>query len=234
MLNITYLQQEITRILGIKKMSYIWLGNEYGGFYVNLEALNRGSIIYSFGIGEDISFDKGIIRETGARVYGFDPTPKSIKWVDKNKIPGFEFMDYGIGVKDGFSKLYLPKNPEHVSGSVVETTNISKEYVRVELKSLRTIMKELGHEEIDVLKFDIEGLEYEVLSNILNDEIRIDQILVEFHERFLEDGKRRRKDLQKLLYLKGYKRFAVSKSGQEVSFMHKSLYNELLTKKNKK
>jgi FkbM family methyltransferase len=216
---------------GIK---FTWVGNQYGGFYVNLEVLTKDSVIYSFGIGEDISFDKGIIRETGSTVYGFDPTPKSIKWVEKNKVPGFEFMDYGIGVKDGSSKLYLPKNPEHVSGSVVETTNISKEYVKIKLKTLRTIMKELGHQKIDVLKMDIEGLEYEVLTNILDEEIRINQILVEFHDRFLEDGKKRRGDLQKLLQSKRYKKFAISKSGQEVSFMHSSLYNELLTKKGRK
>jgi len=231
MLKIRYIQQEISRIFGIKKIKYSWIGNDYGGFYVNLDALNKDSIIYSFGIGEDISFDKGIIRETGATVYGFDPTPKSIKWVEKNKVAGFEFMDYGIGVKDGFSKLYLPKNPEHVSGSVVETTSISKEYVKINLKTLGTIMKELGHQKIDVLKMDIEGLEYEVLTKILNEEMRINQILVEFHDRFLEDGKKRRKVLQELLQFKGYKKFAVSKSGQEVSFMHESIFNELTTKK---
>ena len=34
-----------------------WMGNDYGGFFLH-NYINSNSIIYSVGIGEDISFDR--------------------------------------------------------------------------------------------------------------------------------------------------------------------------------
>ena len=39
-----------------------WFGNDYGGFYVATEFVKENSIIYSIGIGEDISFDEQLIK----------------------------------------------------------------------------------------------------------------------------------------------------------------------------
>ena len=60
-----------------------WYGNEYGGFFVCPDYLTENSIVYSFGIGEDISFDLDIVRNHGCSVFGFDPTPKSIAWINR-------------------------------------------------------------------------------------------------------------------------------------------------------
>ena len=40
-----------------------WYGNSYGGFYVHSTPLNSNSIVYSIGIGKDISFDCKIIKK---------------------------------------------------------------------------------------------------------------------------------------------------------------------------
>ena len=45
-------------------------------------------------------------------------------------------------------------------------------------------MNEFGLNHIDVIRMDIEGAEYEVLENILNNRISVDQILSEFHDRY--------------------------------------------------
>jgi hypothetical protein len=54
---------------------------------------------------------------------------------------------------------------------------------RIELpvKRLGTVMKELGHERLDVLKLDIEGAEYAVLDDLLAIGVLPQQLLVEFH-----------------------------------------------------
>lgn len=45
-------------------------------------------------------------------------------------------------------------------------------------------MSDLHHQQIDLLKLDIEGSEYRVLDEILESQIPIHQIVVEFHDRF--------------------------------------------------
>ena len=139
--------------LGLKCESR-WYGNHYGGFYLNPSLINEESIIYSFGIGEDISFDLQLIDNHKCHVYGFDPTPKSIKWCQKQMLPeNFHFYDYGISEKTGKVDFHLPKNKEHVSGSLLHQENVSvSDKVTVEVKSINDIFKILKHEKIDVLK----------------------------------------------------------------------------------
>ncbi|HBX51988.1 MAG: hypothetical protein A2275_18000 [Bacteroidetes bacterium RIFOXYA12_FULL_35_11] len=202
-----------------------WYGNEYGGFFVAPDCLNKDSIVYSFGIGEDISFDTEIINQIKCSVHGFDPTPKSINWVKNNtQIPsGFFFHEYGIDKKDGVATFYLPKNTNYVSGSIVKGSERTSEGIEVQMKSLKTICQELGHDCIDILKMDIEGAEYSVIPEILSSCIKIKQILIEFHYRFFEDGFNKNKEIIALLKKNGFKIFAVSDSLEEVSFINENL-----------
>ena len=56
-------------------------GDSYGGFMVALNELQNESVVYSFGIGEDLSFSEGIMDTINCSIFAFDPTPKSIKYV---------------------------------------------------------------------------------------------------------------------------------------------------------
>ncbi|HOW26386.1 MAG TPA: hypothetical protein PK711_12035 [Bacteroidales bacterium] len=98
-----------------------WYGNSYGGFYIIPGLLNESSIIYSIGIGKDISFDKACIKKHNCTVFAFDPTPKSIEWIRKQKVNGkFHFFDYGISPsQSGHHDFFLPANPRAVSGSIL-------------------------------------------------------------------------------------------------------------------
>ncbi len=198
-----------------------WYGNGYGGFYLDPTAVPENAIVYSFGIGEDISFDQAIIAKHNCDVYGFDPTPKSIAWVSSNKVPEkFHFHPYGIGEKTGIVTFNLPKNKEHVSGSVYDHSLVDElNPVEVLLKEFTEIVKEKGHSRIDVLKMDIEGSEYAVMKGILESGIPIKQILVETHERFFPNGKEKGKEFFSLLKSHGYRIFAISDTYQEISLI---------------
>ena len=170
-------------------------GTEYGGFYLPSNYVKESSIVYSFGIGEDLSFAEDIINQGGG-VFAFDPTPKAIRFVENHSLflnPNFHFMPYGLSNQDGEEKFYLPTNDEWVSASTISHPCVDKKNViYVKMKTLRTIMKELGHKKIDVLKMDIEGSEFKVVNDIMNPDlepVNCRMICMETHERFFESDK---------------------------------------------
>ncbi|TRX51650.1 FkbM family methyltransferase [Fulvivirga sp. M361] len=198
-----------------------WYGNKYGGFFVIPDLIHSNSIIYSFGIGKDISFDSEIIEKHGCEVFGFDPTPKSIKWCQEQVLPkNFHLHEYGIASETGLASFYLPQNKNHISGSIVYNNNVSpNDFISVDMKAFKDIATELNHDKVDLVKIDIEGAEYDVLDNILQSSIVINQLVIEFHERFFKDGKDKTIKSINTLNKKGYEVFAVSDSFEEVSFV---------------
>jgi FkbM family methyltransferase len=198
-----------------------WYGNDYGGFYINPMLLTSNSIVYSFGIGQDISFDLEVIKHHQCQIFGFDPTPKSIEWIRNQNLHSlFRFESIGIGKTTGRAIFKLPKDEKCISASMYDHRFIdSSNHVEVQLESFQDISDRLHHTYIDVLKMDIEGAEYDAIDNILNSKIYIKQILLEIHERFFDDGKKRTEILLQKLRNKGYRLFAISDSYQELSFI---------------
>ncbi len=187
-----------------------WLGSDYGGYPICLEPLERGSIVYSLGVGEDISFDVAVLEKFGADVFAFDPTPRAAEWVGRHAPPdGFHFYPYGIAGHDGEAVFYPPEDPKHVSHTILPRPNTSNRSISVEVKRLSTVMRELGHTRIDVLKMDIEGAEFEVIDDLLAHAVRVDQLLAEFHGRFSGAGRSRTQRAVKALNRHGYQIFAV-------------------------
>jgi len=195
------------------------IGTEYGGWTFNPTTIGANSIVYSAGIGEDISFDLGLIDRFGVTVHAFDPTPKSIEWLRTQSLPkGFIVHDYGVAAQDGHLTFYRPENPAHVSLSVVERASPTAA-LSLPVRELDGIIRELGHSSIDLLKMDIEGSEYAVLADLVARAIPVKQLLVEFHHRFPGVGDDRSQASIDLLERHGYKLFAISPSAEEYSFL---------------
>jgi FkbM family methyltransferase len=201
------------------KKEVLWLGNQYAGFYVVPELLNSNSIVYSFGVGEDISFDRALIEIFSCTIYAFDPTPNSIKYIkEQGNIENFNFSPVGIYKKDCSVDFFLPKNPNYVSGSIYHE-NTLEEKIPVPMKKIQTIFKELKHIKIDLIKLDIEGAEYDVMDDILDLGMNIPQILIELHHRFSTIGIAKTKDLLQKMYRAGYKIAAISPTHEEYTFV---------------
>lgn len=199
-----------------------WYGNKDAGFYVYSKNLNSDSVVYSFGVGEDILFDLQLISIYHCAVFGFDPTPKSVEFIQRNKSPNlYHFIPVAIYKHDGKINFELPENPNHVSCTVSNDSN-KKNIIEVPCKKFTTIVEELAHTKIDILKMDIEGAEYDVIEEILESEIQIDQILLEFHHRFARIGLIKTKEAIKKLNNHGYKIAAISDSREEYTFIKTS------------
>lgn len=175
-------------------------GTVYSGMHYpeGLPGLDKDSVIYCVGAGEDVSHDIEVAKACGAPVHIFDPTRRAITHVSlvkavlngmkpvadrrygggdtgywdrilQNAIPGdsVHMHPWGLFTSDNEAmKFYLPSNSEHVSQSLMEGMKSDK-YTTVAVKKLETIMKELGHSHIDLLKLDIEGPECDVLDQML-------------------------------------------------------------------
>ena len=182
-------------------------GNDYGGFLVATDILDkinkkRNLIVYSFGIGEDLSFSKDVLKRWNCDIYAFDPTPKAVQYVKQSnlvKSEGFHFYEWGISDQNGTGKFHLPKEEiyvpknlvgysdvQEVSGSIIQHEGVEGEIIDVELKTLKTIMRCLNHETIDLLKMDIEGAEFAVIDEILNSGIVFKELCVEIHNRLIK------------------------------------------------
>lgn len=198
-------------------------GSAYGGWDVVTTGLDADSVVYSFGVGEDASFDTALIEKFNLTVHAFDPTPRSLEWVGRQRFTNrFIMHDYGIAAFDGDVSFNPPERADHVSHTFLERTSTKAKAIMVPVRRLGTIMKELGHDRIDVLKMDVEGAEYDVLADVDAAGIRPRQILVEFHHRFPGVGIRRSKEAIAGLKSMGYQLFSVSGNNEELSFIRHS------------
>jgi FkbM family methyltransferase len=195
-----------------------------GGWWFTPEQFNEDTIVYSLGVGDEIDFDLSIIDKYGVEVFAFDPTPSSIDMLDASRLPGkFHFQPWAVTASDGSLKFY-PRLKKDGTKSEVMFTMVPEEetkddVIEVPAYSLSSITRKLGHKRIDILKMDIEGAEYEVLEGLLASPVQPTQLLVEFHHRFVENGMERTYDIIGRLRESGYRIFAISEIGREVSFL---------------
>ncbi len=198
---------------------------EFGDYSISPDGLTGESIVYSFGIGRDITFDEGIHKLSGCMVHGFDPTPIWIERWSQRTPEWLIFHPYGLFKTDGSMEFYPPRHPEQVqSGCIFKEWFTGDNPIQVPMKCLPTIMRELGHDHIDLLKMDVDGAEYEVIDGLESNPLRIGQIALEFHHYLLANDKPTKRAIAQLESL-GYTAFIspdiiMGAASTLVSFIH--------------
>ena len=199
------------------------LGDEHADWTMLASPLPAGSVVYSLGVGENISFDLELIRRFGVTVHAFDPTPRAIAWIAAQDLPPeFVFHPFGVGRLDGTCPFSPPRDIRHVSHSLVQR-DTPWPAIEVPVRRLTTVVRTLGHARIELLKMDIEGSEYDVIDDLLAAELPVGQLLVEFHHRWPELGLARTRQAIRRLNAAGFRIFHISPNGDEYSFLHRSL-----------
>ncbi len=113
-------------------------GNKYGGYKVLVDQMLPLLTLWflSFGIGEDLSFSQDMIDKIGAEVYAFDPTPRSLTYVQGHKLyknEKFHFYPIGLSDKDQQQTFYFPKEKEYVSCSIHKQDWVGDEAYTVDM-----------------------------------------------------------------------------------------------------
>jgi len=196
------------------------IGSDYGGWTICLDLIPYGSTIISAGVGEDITFDEGLVNLKNCSIIGIDPTLKSIKYIEENDPASFTLLEKALWVDDGGVKLYHNTNPSHVSESVLDSHHATGEsYHECESITLPQVLSKYPN--ISLIKMDVEGAEYAVLNSLGS--LDIPQVCVEFHgfctDKTNEDTLACVEKMDKL----GYAVVHVTSTGREVSFCRKDL-----------
>lgn len=197
----------------------VTLGQGAGSWTLWPDCLDQDSVLYSFGVGRDISFEREMIHRYGLTVHAFDPTPFALSWIKTQRLPArFHLHELGLAGFDGTARFQPPIKSKFESFSMVRRSGQGSA-IQAPVRRLQSIVAMLGHARVDVLKLDIEGAEYEVLSDVLASGCAIGQILVEFHHRWKEVGAARTRKAIDSLVGAGYLVAAVSAAGTEYTFV---------------
>ncbi|XP_033759773.1 methyltransferase-like protein 24 [Pecten maximus] len=170
--------------------------------------LGKPCLVYSFGIANDFSFDDEMATIDGCEVHSFDPS---------------------MGVKDHVRKSSVHFHNIGIGGVVIENLDARRDIYVTEqqtwmVMTLKTIMAALGHadRDIDVLKIDVEGSEWDVVEYLLENGMlpRIKQFLTEWH--IFSNWPHRSKNPKNLELFRriqqaGFKKFS--------SYMHTLIHN---------
>lgn len=202
--------QETKEELNNNDYELIKLGTNYGGWYIPKQnLLNENSIIYSAGVGEDISFDLKISEMYNANIILIDPTERSKIHIDeitnfyneedykfksenvqdnykkyikniKPNINKFKYIPNALWkTNDEEIKFYKQDNKNNVSQTLIDNY-YTDEYDIVKTITIDKIMNHFNHKKIDLLKLDIEGAENEVLYDMFLKKIFPTYLCIEF------------------------------------------------------
>jgi len=167
--------------------------------------INAQSVVYSGGVGNDVTFEQALISRFGCTVVMFDPSPTGLETMARpeNKNQHIRFHAVALAGRNGTLRFAPPLNAAEGSWYAREDGTAQ---IEVPCTDLTSLMRANGHDKIDLLKLDIEGSEYEVIEHILEHRIPVRQICVEYHHGMLP-GIRRSQTIRSMLKLvrRGYK-----------------------------
>ena len=145
--------RDLCRVRKAKGYELTRVGREKDGGYIMLDDIQNGTIAYSFGISNDVSWDKDIV-DRGGKVFCFDPSINELP----EDYSGLFFSKIGITGKDNVPKrLYSMKTILEKNGHEEQSDMI--------------------------LKMDVEGAEWDFLQETSSELLgKFLQITFELHE----------------------------------------------------
>ena len=169
-----------------------------GGYCVPKKSVMNSDFLFSFGLNDDWSFEKDFINKNSkTRVFVFDKSVTFTFWIKnflkiiievlslkKNPISIFRFFyiffDYLI--------FFRNSNVKHFKKNVIQKNhNIKNDNENSHISLKEILSKNNGN--FFFLKIDIEGNEYRILEDIVENQTRLEGLVIEFHNSDLMEEK---------------------------------------------
>ena len=155
--------------------------------FIYRESLDESSVIIDVGCADDADFSIHMIDKYGLKAFGVDPTQKhrpSLAALEERFAGRFKHLPLAVSATNG--NITFHESAENQSGSILnDHTNVMNDSVHsytVESVTLHSLIQRIQKPDVDLLKLDLEGAEYELLSAITEEDVKpFRQIYIEFH-----------------------------------------------------
>lgn len=128
-------------------------------------------------------------RYPEAQIYAFEPDPTAFQRLQRNvgALPRVVLRNVAVGAEDGTATLFSSTDVSRSSLSPRDAWDASRDEgpvdgrpVQVQMRTLRTLLGELGVDHVDLVKMDIEGAEWDVFPT-LDWPAHVDELVGELH-----------------------------------------------------
>ena len=133
------------------------------------EAVIRpGWLCYSVGVGGDVTFDADLIGRFGVRVRSFEPVQCFVDFAatEMRGEPRFSVIRAAVADHDGPVLMQRTHHPGAKAVSAAGLFDTTDDWEEFPGRSLPSLMAQYGDEQIDLLKMDTEGTEYDLLPSL--------------------------------------------------------------------
>jgi len=181
---------------------YRFMRDGIGNNFLSEAPLDADSVVVDVGAYDGVWAEE-IAERYGMHLYAFEPNPDMIPHA-RSRLARFEkatLYPYALGGADATATLTLRgMGTTLFAGSGDEPPGGNERTVTVEVRDIKRVLDEIGIDDIDFVKINIEGGEFDLLDRLIEtgDVSRFRIIQVQFHEWHRAAYSRRRK-IQKAL-----------------------------------
>ena len=141
---------------------------EYGRLPHDAVVLDLGANIGAFAV---------YAAQQGAQVYSFEPEPSNYRLLVRNVPPSVKTFEVAVTGRFERRRLFVRSSPSHS----FHDRRAAKGAIMVDCVSLGTAVEQCDVDEVDLLKLDVEGSEFEVLYGAPEALAAVNEIRMEYH-----------------------------------------------------
>lgn len=194
--------------------------------YIFQDRFDDQSVVADVGCGHEAEFSRYMVLKYGLKAYGVDPTRKHAPALGEmvKELDG-KFIHLPLAVSAANGSLTFHESKENESGSILQKhINVQQDTVssyEVETVTPRELVRRMGVEQVEFIKLDLEGAEFDLLSSVSADDLApFQQIFIEFHDHCTEYTRKDARRIVKRIKGMGYR--AISLDLHNYLFLKKS------------